>query len=578
MKKARYAIFSFLILSSFALFTNSKVLIVPPAKAQLKTEVVPERSAGEVWVNTTFSNNMVLQRNKQVKIFGYGGSVGDVVSVTFNDQTKAGVVAEGGWAVYLDPMRENKVGQDLKITYKTQEITFSNVVVGDVLLCSGQSNMEFKLEYFVAKRPSMQSEYMSLSNYQNIRVYDASAVYLEKSTPTIYSETLGREWKVLANNYEAIRKTSAYALAAASNYSSVVGDEVPVGLLIAAIGGTYIEEWLDSASVAQVNSYAGNRNCRFYNAYIHNLAGYTVNSLLWYQGENNSEPRMVSDYKVAFALFLNLYRTIFSDADLPVIVQQLSQYNSWTEISYMREAQWQFMTMFSEVYTIPGADTGDLNQYDDIHPTDKWLLGQRVAGTLAFANDMPPSSMLNQNIPYGIACEIISTTYEKQGEYKVITLVTTNENDVWHAADDITGFEVYSNYRWKEAGARVIDGKIKVFTTLDDITKVRYNWYNGYLNSGSMNYVKMGEPVYVYDERNLPLVISSGVEVIEEEALPPNSEDTGPISLPTTSSEPPVVENNDGNALKVVAIVGGGVLSAGLVAGIIIFFIKRRKV
>ena len=595
MKKVRKYIIPFIFLSSFALFTNSKVDVHYSPKREVARATnakidLDKSPATPLWVNTTFTSNMVLQRNKRVKIFGYGGEAGEVVTVNFAGQTKTTENTADGWALYLDAMIENKVGQTLTIIHKEQTITLTNVVVGDVLLCSGQSNMAFQLQYFVNKRASVKTEYMSLNNYKNIRVYDASSVNLERSEPTIYQESLGRSWK-LCNDYDSIKFYSAYALGAASNYSSVVGDSVPIGIIIAAVSGTQIEEWIDPATIASNSfiSYAGDRNSRYYNGYIHNLAGYTISGFLWYQGCSNADPGMVNDYKIAFSMMLSHYRQIFENPTLPAIVQQLVQLTSVVEISYIRIAQWKFMSTISNVYTINGFDTGDMSPTDGIHPVDKWVLGQRVAGALALASGIKKDEMLNQDLPYGVSSAITSATCVQDGDEKVITINTANEDDYWTATGDITGFQIFCDYTWQDVTATVVDGKIQIRTTLAEATRIRYNFCNGYIHGGSQPYARVETPVFVY-AGGLPLAIARRIDVeMSDDPLPPTSSEPDvsepdteepsdsaiATSLPAETSVPE--EEAKPSATNPVGLtVGIGILSLGLGLGLGVLLTKRK--
>ena len=72
----------------------------------------------EFFINTTFSDNMVLQRDKAVRIFGYGGSVGEQVTVKFGENTYKGTIEENGWEVCLSPMSKDKTGKTLEVIYK----------------------------------------------------------------------------------------------------------------------------------------------------------------------------------------------------------------------------------------------------------------------------------------------------------------------------------------------------------------------------------------------------------------------------------------------------------------------------
>ena len=86
-----------------------------------------------ITLNGVFGDNMILQRNKQVKIWGYGGTVGEEVKVSFNGQTKTAVITSEGWEVYLDPMEGTFEEQSIVVTSGTQSLVVNNVCVGEVV-------------------------------------------------------------------------------------------------------------------------------------------------------------------------------------------------------------------------------------------------------------------------------------------------------------------------------------------------------------------------------------------------------------------------------------------------------------
>lgn len=517
------------------------VISVPgSANTNKKTVKVLVNKVGfsTIWVNTTFTNNMVLQRNKQVKIFGYGGDVDTKVKVSFNGQEKEGTVTTSGWAVYLDPMAASNVGKDLTITYGNQVIKFENVVVGEVLLCSGQSNMDISVRYIYNKDNSILEDYKTYNNYNKIRVL--SIPYGEASTPQIYDYSRAN-WKA-CSSIDDVMDYSAYAMTVASHYQAVLGN-VPVGVIVAAVGGSCIEEWLDKDSFTKYDLYSyassmGKVDSRFYNSYIANIAGYSINGVVWYQGEANAQPRMVSDYKLQFKAYVDLYRTIFEDQNLPFIVQQLVRYDEWCEVSDMRIAQWEFMKTMKNVYTVCGYDTGDMTKGGDgIHPVDKWVLGARAAGLLALAHNVDKSTFAVDN-PYGISPEIVSATKSFANGQTTIKVQTTADGKLT-ADGTITGLEikvkVNGNITWKTVAARInSEGYLTFKTTYEEVLAIRYNFSNGYENG-----------VFVYDDQGLPLAPCAPLNIKEEEPTTPPVDEPSDDDSEVPSDEPSNVPSED---------------------------------
>lgn len=466
-----------------------------------KVKIIVEKSdVATIWANTTFTDNMILQRNKKVKIFGYGGLTGKEVIVSFNGQVKTTKVSNKKWEVYLDPMDASNVAKTLTISYGTQIIEYKNVLVGEVLLCSGQSNMAITLQYILNKDTNVLNDYSSNNNYNKIRVLNIP--YGSQKDPTIY-DTKRCSWTI-CNNVNDVKEYSAYAMTVASNYQAMLGNNIPVGVIIAAVGGSCIEQWLDPNSMKTLPSYAGEMSktdSEFYNSFIYNIAGYTISSIVWYQGEANSQPRMVDAYIKQFEAFVNHYRNIFEDEKLPIIVQQLVKFdNGGFETAYIREAQWNFMKSIDNVYTVCGFDTGSMESSDGIHPADKWILGKRVSAALAYAFNIDKTNFAVDN-SYGLSPEITSAVIVNQNGQNIIRIKTSSDGNLI-TANNITGIEVEVNNKWESITGYVKDGYFFATTNYTNILGLRYNFTNGYENG-----------VYVYNSENLPLAPSNKISV-----------------------------------------------------------------
>lgn len=521
------------------------VISVPGSSNTSKKTIkvlVEKTGYSTIWVNTTFTDHMILQRNKKVKIFGYGGDVDTKVKVNFNGQEKEGTVTSNGWEVYLDPMSSSNVGKELTITYGKQVIKFEDVLVGEVLLCSGQSNMAITVRYIYNKDNSILEDYNTYKNYNKIRVLNIP--YGESNTAQIYDYARAN-WAT-CSSIDDVMDYSAYAMTVASHYQAVLGN-VPVGVIIAAVGGSCIEEWLDKESFTKYSLYSyassmGKVDSRFYNSFIHNLAGYSINGVVWYQGEANAQPRMVTDYKRQFNAYVNLYREIFEDENLPFIVQQLVRYDEWCEISDMRIAQWEFMKEHKNVYTVCGYDTGDMTKNGDgIHPSDKWVLGERATALLALAHNIDKSSFAVDNA-YGKSPEIVEATRTVSNGQTTIKVKTTADGKLT-AEGAITGLEikvkVNGNITWKSVTARInSEGYLTFKTTYEEVLALRYNYSNGYENG-----------VYVYDDQGLPLAPCAPLNIKDEEPVTPPSDDTSDevsqVPSEDTSTSPDNSSNNN---------------------------------
>lgn len=192
-----------------------------------------------------FDNNMVLQREKPVRVWGWA-TPGEMVKVEFNGQSKSGVTTDKGeWEVYLDPMATNSKAQDFIIEGSDSSQKFSNVLIGDVWLLGGQSNMEFDLK----------------------RIYHGDTEVASANFPEIRLLTIPRAEGPVANkDFERINEYDSWydrydekgywfvcspervqtfsALGYIFGRRIYMATQIPIGLVDVSRGGTTIETWL----------------------------------------------------------------------------------------------------------------------------------------------------------------------------------------------------------------------------------------------------------------------------------------------------------------------------------------------
>lgn len=317
---------------------------------------------------TMYGDNMLLQRNKEIKLFGYGVD-GAQVTAEICGQSASAVVSGGTWTITLDPLPAQK---STTLTISTDDgvtTTFNNVAVGELILCSGQSNMQYSLYNFSALRDQADQD------YPDIRMYQQTVT--SAGSPQTDNDTGRWQLATVFNAYDY----SAYGYLTAKEYYNSQNGEVPVGLIYAAYGGSSINMWNvngsfknhpDTTSLASGSTY--------YNKTIAPWTNFTVGHIIWYQGESNSQ--LTTPYEHMLTYLIDGWREAFNDDDLNVIVVMLPIYDYPTVYGGVRsavgirEAEWNVSETLENVETVVAIDTGEAR---NIHPSDKLPLVKRTS-------------------------------------------------------------------------------------------------------------------------------------------------------------------------------------------------------
>jgi len=319
---------------------------------------------------------MVLQRFKPNHIWGWA-DVGEEVSITFSGQKKVKKAnSNGRWSITLNSLEANPVGATMTIK-GNNIIRLENILVGDVWLCSGQSNMEFQVRLV-----------------ENAEVEDNSLIRLfrvpEHVTSHVPRARIDGEWEEC--NWESARIFSAVAYFFGRRINKETG--VPIGLISVAWMGTKIQQWTNLAGFesdpkfsnvvdrikqhkvdTEVDHSSHNDPSAIYNAMINPFQKLSICGILWYQGEANvSEGYSYYYYKHAL---VKGWRKAFHDESLPFFWVQLPNYQVHSKEGWeqMREAQ-------KKALDIPGtgmAVTIDIGESNNLHPRNKQDVGWRLA-------------------------------------------------------------------------------------------------------------------------------------------------------------------------------------------------------
>ena len=350
----------------------------------------------EVKLPALIGDNMVLQRDLTNTLWGWA-DVGEEIKVEFNGQTKTTKADDAGkWSLKLDPVPFGGPFV-MKITGKNR-IELDNILVGDVWVCSGQSNMQWSVR--LCNDPENE---IANANYPNIRLITVPLA--SSSTP---KDDFDGKW------VECSPETIPDFSAVAYYFGRKIHQErnIPIGLLHSSWGGSSCETWINPDVVAQYKDYeeimkrkaaaevqspAGgdNQNAGYlYNAMIVPIKNYGIKGAIWYQGETNAG--RAYQYRTLFPLMIQNWREEWRQGDFPFYFVQLANFmavkdqpseSAWAEL---REAQ--SMTAQS-VRNTGEAVIIDIGDADDIHPGNKQDVGLRLA-LLALARNYrePPGA------------------------------------------------------------------------------------------------------------------------------------------------------------------------------------------
>ncbi|MCA9090303.1 MAG: sialate O-acetylesterase [Planctomycetaceae bacterium] len=465
----------------------------------------------EVKLPAIFGSHMVLQRDAALPVWGWADA-GDEVTVSFRDQavsTKAG--ADGKWMVTLKPEPLGDPGTMTVTGGNT--ITLEDVLMGEVWVCSGQSNMQWS----VGASIDADLEAASASHPQ-LRLFQVPLV-----SKAEIQDDVNAAWRVCAP--DNISSFTAVGYFFGRQLQEVLG--CPVGLIQTAWGGTRAEAWASPESLAASPEYkpildtwaeacskydpeqakqqyeaalakwkeaadkakaegkpeprrpslqgdprlSQHHPSNLYNAMVAPLKPYAIRGAIWYQGESNAG--RAYQYRNLMATTIQSWRDAWGQGDFPFYQVQLANFlavkdqpgeSAWAEL---REAQ------VISAASLPNAGVAciiDIGAAKDIHPKDKQNVGKRLA-RLALNHDYGMKNI----VPQGPAFKSLTV----EGNKAIVEFETYGANLISWYNEPLSGFAVAGeDKQWKWGDARIV-GPNKVEISCKEIeapVAVRYNW------------------------------------------------------------------------------------------------------
>jgi sialate O-acetylesterase len=489
----------------------------------------------EVSLPSIFSDHMVLQRNQENPVWGWA-KPGEEIEVEINGQshsTKAD--AKGNWKVNLKPMPAGGPHK-LEIEGEDNEFYYDDVLVGEVWICSGQSNMAFA----VGNTYNAEVELLT-ANHPNIRLISVPQVGTQEA-----QKNFKGQWA--ACTADVLKNFSAVGYFFGRNLHQAL--DVPIGLIDNAWGGSAADAWIRrdvlekdgrfDKMIAWWKDYEANqdeegvvgkfekdlavwrkngkqgkqpqrprslmdgnqRPANIYNGVLHPTIGYGIRGAIWYQGESNA-PRAYQ-YRDLFPLMIQHWRDEWGQGDFPFYYVQLADFRDEvdqptdTDWAELREAQTMTMDRLSNVGEAVIIDVGEGR---DIHPRNKQTVGNRLA-RWALAND------------YGFDIAYKSPTYqtmETSGSKILLTFDSIGKGLYSFDTREPQGFAIAGadkQFVWAKA---TIVGTNQVEVSNDKVSNpvaVRYAWAD---NPICNMFSREGLPMTPFRTDNWP-GITQGVE------------------------------------------------------------------
>lgn len=428
---------------------------------------------------SVISDNMVLQRNSQARIWGKGDT-NSTLKITTGWNEKEYIVSvdkDGKWEMFVET---TEAGGPYTVTIesKKEKKVLQNILLGDVWVCSGQSNTEMPVKGFTGQPvENALDAIVESQKYPSIHVYTAT------QTPALTAqEDVAGQWE------QASVSTTGDFSAIGYFFAKTLQDvlNIPIGIVHFSWGGSSIETWMSKdqlqkyphldLSHIEIHPHVPQQiPTLLYNGMLLPLANYTVKGFIWYQGESN-----IPTYQHYTSLFSDLvseWRDLFAGGEeLPFYFVQIApfQYDDpmKRESAFLREAQ---MKCLEAVPNTGMAVTLDAGELQCIHPANKEIVGKRLA-----------YQALHKTYQYQkIPCDGPVLGEIEMLEDKLIVHFKNAEHGLYPMFVELEGFEIAGEDKnFVPAKAVVTNFWNKLEVSSEEVEKPRYVRY------GFRNYVK----------------------------------------------------------------------------------------
>lgn len=463
----------------------------------------------EVSLPSVFTDNLVLQQKSEATIWGWADS-GEKITITTSWGVNKLVVtdAKGNWAAKLKTPKGSYNAQQISIKGEN-EIKLNNILIGEVWLCSGQSNMGWS----VSQSDNAEEEIANAS-YPNMRFFHVPNVMAWEPQTDVDAK-----WESCSPETVAKKSAAAYFF----GRKLLKELNVPIGLIVSAWGASDVQTWIDRGNMEKegfqnivdwydehekefkekrkiyVDGIAkwkakqkegekpdfstrpkrdlpGDQHIPFalYNGMIHPIKTYTMMGAVWYQGESNV-PR-ANQYRTLFPAFIRSWRNIWEQGDFPFYFVQIAPFHYKDSLGVnsaeLRDAQLKTLNRVKNTGMVVATD---ISKADNIHPRNKQDIGLRLA-MLALKYDYKKIK--------GNASSAFYKSHQIVGNKIIIKFDYAEKLKV--KGNKIVGFTIAGNdQKFVEANAKIINGnQIEVWSDkIDQPKSVRLGWTNAFTSN-----------------------------------------------------------------------------------------------
>jgi sialate O-acetylesterase len=400
--------------------------------------------SAKVTLPALVGDNMVLQQKSDIKIWGWSGPNASIeVKASWGAKGTTKSDKEGNWFITISTPVASFTPYTI-IVSDGEPVTINNILIGEVWLCSGQSNMEMTFTGVWGSPVIGANQTIAESSlYPNLRLFT-----VEKNSAAKPQKDCKGIWRI--SSPAATKDFIAIGYLYGLQLHKILN--VPVGIINSTWGGTIIEAWMDAESqklftdvdlnlVNDEKSPVYQKPVSCYNGMIAPLVNYSIRGFLWYQGESNV-PRF-STYADKMVALIKFWRTLWADNNMPFFYAEIAPYNyaanrldlteAQINAALLREQQARVMGMINNVGMVCTNDLVYPYERDEVHPSNKLEVAKRFSYWA-----------LHNTYGFGDALSVIGPQYKsmKVDKEKAILSFDGVDGEGIMIKGDISGFEI----------------------------------------------------------------------------------------------------------------------------------------